>query len=197
MISYGQAWGVLKPLVLFIFGMTIYAIFIFKFYLFVARRDIFKLNLKQYNRANHSGLKKLVAAFLYIVEYVLLFPLFIFIWFLVITILLTFLSRGQTGTDLLLVSIALVATVRITAYYNEDLSKDLAKMLPFALLGIFLVDISFFSFSNSFNLLKEIPPHWESIIYYLVFVIALEFILRLIHGFVSIFKKDNKEEKNK
>ena len=34
----------------------------------------------------------------------------------------------------------LVAATRITAYYNEDLSRDMAKTIPFALLGIMIID---------------------------------------------------------
>ena len=89
----------------------------------------------------------------------------------------------------LLISVAIVAAVRVTAYYNEDLSKDLAKMLPFALLGVFLLDTSFFSFSEALTEIKQLFLLWENMIYYFIFVIGLEFVLRISHGFVSLFKK--------
>jgi len=103
------------------------------------------------------------------------------------SVLLMFLAKSGNVANILLVSVALVAAVRATAYYNEDLSRDLAKMLPFALLGVFLVDISYFSFSNSIELVKQMPSFWKTMAYYLGFVIALEFVLRIGHGIVSLF----------
>jgi len=182
-----QIYPILKPLLLFVLGMVVYSVFIFKFYRFVARKNIFKLNLSQYNTSQHPFLKKFVGAVFYVVEYVLLFPIFTFFWFAVLTALLTFLAKESGIENILLVSVAVVGAVRVTAYYNEDLSKDLAKMLPFALLGVFLVDISFFSFNTSIETLKTIPQHISLIVYYLVFVIVLEFVLRILHGLFRFF----------
>ena len=55
------------------------------------------------------------------------------------------LSKFSSPNHILVVSVSLVAAIRVTSYYNEQLSQDLAKMIPFALLGIFLVDATFFS----------------------------------------------------
>ena len=74
---------------------------------------------------------------------------------------------------------AVLSAIRITAYYNEDLSRDLSKILPFALLAVFLIDLSYFSFSASIDALLLALLSWEIIIYYLGFVIALEFIMRI------------------
>jgi len=41
-----QAYLILKPLVIFVLGMVVYSIFIFKFYRFIAKKDVFELNLK-------------------------------------------------------------------------------------------------------------------------------------------------------
>jgi len=95
----------------------------------------------------------------------------------------------------LLVSVAVVAVVRATAYYKEDLSKDLAKMLPFALLGIFLVDVSFFTITSSLDVLKQLPANINLLVYYLAFIIALEFVLRIAYGIkILIFGEAKKEE---
>jgi len=189
-LTPSEAWAFLKPLLLFVAGMVVYSIFIFKLYRFVARRDIFQLNLRQYSRSSHPTLKKFVSSLLYTLEYLLLFPLFTFFWFLIFVVLLSFLAKEQTIQNILLVSIAIVAAIRVTAYYNEDLSRDLAKMLPFALLGVFLIDISFFSLASSWKLIKEIPSFWRPLFYYLIFVIILEFVLRIVHGLVSLTKRN-------
>ncbi len=180
-VNITEAYDILKPLFLFVIGMTIYAIFIFKFYRFIARKDIFELNLKQYNRARHPLLEKLFALILYIIEYILLFPVLTFFWFGTLAALLTFMSPEPVIEHVVLISISVVAVIRITAYYNEELSKDLAKMLPFALLGVFIVDMSYFSFSASYEVLKTMPSFINLLIYYLVFVIFLEFVLRILY----------------
>ena len=154
-----QAYLILKPLVIFVLGMVVYSIFIFKFYRFIAKKDVFELNLKQYNKSSHPIIRKTFGIFFYLVEYILLFPLFAFFWFAILTGLLSFLSKNSSIQEILLVSVAVVAVVRATAYYKEDLSKDLAKMLPFALLGIFLVDVSFFTITSSSDVLKQLPAN--------------------------------------
>jgi len=79
----------------------------------------------------------------------------------------------------MLVSVALIGAIRVTAYYNEDLSKDLAKMMPFALLGVFLLDISYFNYKEAFEILLQYPSAWRTALYYLCTIIGLEFILRI------------------
>ncbi|MFC1801468.1 hypothetical protein ACFLZB_03310 [Nanoarchaeota archaeon] len=186
-IDFTEIYTVLKPLVLFVIGMVIYSLFVFKFYRFLGRRDIFELKLKE-----KYGVGKFLGVIWYIVEHLVLFPLFVFIWFMVVSGLLMLLSKNQTVGGILLIAMALVAAVRITAYYHEDLSKDLAKMLPFALLGIFLIDISFFSWSTSLDLIKQVPSFWNIVVYYLVFIIVLEFVLRIISLMIPK-RKENKK----
>jgi hypothetical protein len=181
-----EAYSILKPLIIFVLGMAIYSIFIFKFYRFIARKDVFELNLKKYNNSSYPFFRKTISVFFYIIEYILLFPIFAFFWFGILTALLSFLSKNSTIQQILLVSVAVVTVVRITAYYSEDLSKDLAKMLPFALLGIFLVDVPFFTISSSLNVLKQIPANINLLIYYFAFIIALEFVLRIFYSIYTI-----------
>lgn len=174
--SVEEAIAVLLPLVLFVAGTVIYAVFIFTFYRFIAKRDIIKLDI------SGSSFGKFIKRVFYLFEYVLLFPLISFASFMVLSVLLAFLAKGQTVDSIILASVALVSAVRVTAYYSEDLSKDLAKMLPFALLGIFLVDVSYFSLDTSISLLTKIPAAWHTLVYYLGFAIVLEFVLRIGHG---------------
>ena len=63
--------------------------------------------------------------------------------------------------------------------YTEDLSRDIAKMLPFALLGIFLIDLRYFDLNTSAELLNRVGDEWKSIFYYWVFVVLLELVLRI------------------
>jgi len=178
--SLEEGLFLMKPLLIFILGMAVYSMFIFKFYRFVARRDVFKTNSKKKDGSNKTGLGKFFTYIVYIFKHIFALPIIIFFWFVILSVILAFLSKQEGAQMVLLVSIALIATIRIMAYYNEDLSKDLAKMLPFALLGIFLVDISFFSTENSFNVIAQIPSLWNILVYYFIFLILLEFVLRLV-----------------
>jgi len=186
-----QALETVKPLVFFLIGMIIYSIFIFHFYRFIARKDILKLNLSQYNRLQHPFFAKLVHIILYTIEYILFFPLFATFWFVVLTVLLSFMAREQVMQNILLMSVAVVGAIRFTAYYNEDLSKDLAKMLPFALLGVYLIDSAYFSFTSSWAFIKTIPSEINLILLYLMFLIALEFLLRIVY---LLFGKKTEDE---
>ena len=55
----------------------------------------------------------------------------------------------------------------------------MAKILPFALLGIFLIDLSYFSLTTSLRSVIQVIYTWQTIVYYLGFVILLEFSLRM------------------
>lgn len=186
--SLEEAYVVLEPLAIFIIGMAIYSIFIFKLYKLAATRDIFEKRerYKKFkegikSKTQYTGGKRIL---LHIVEYIFFYPFIIFFFFAFFFILLVFLSRSTDISSLLLVAMAVGGAIRVTSYYSEDLSKDLAKMLPFALLAIFLVDISFFSFSASFDVLKGAIFNEAIIIpliYYLSFIILLEFILRILY----------------
>ena len=88
------------------------------------------------------------------------------------------------------IAMALIATIRVCAYYSEDLSKDVAKMMPFALLGVFLLDIGSFSMNTAWTALKAFPSMITTMLYYFLFVYGLEVILRVTSLFMPKKKKD-------
>ena len=181
-----DAIDLLRPVTLYILGMAVYAFFVFKFYRFVASRDMFGMDLSRYEESRFRWLRAFLHVILYIGEYIILFPVFAFFWFAVLTVILAFLSKGQSFSDILLMALVTVSAIRVTAYYDEDLSKDLAKILPFAVLAIFLIDASFFTIAESLEVLRQVRNYSEDILYYLVFLIAMEFALRLIMGFTML-----------
>ncbi len=188
-LDINAALDLLRPVTVYVLGMAVYAVFVFKFYRFVASRDMFELNLSKYEESRHRWVRALLHVTMYTAKYIILFPVFAFFWFAVLTLILTFLSKGQSFPDILLMALATVTAIRVTAYYNEDLSKDLAKILPFAVLAIFLIDASFFRVSESLEVLEESQSYTEHILYYLVFLIAVEFALRLIMGILAFLAR--------
>jgi len=190
-----DAWIALKPLIFFIIGLAIYAIVVFNLYRFVARRDIFELNLRQYNRFEHPLMAKSFASLLYIVEYLLFFPLFLMFWFVVFSAILIAIAKTDSVQTVLLISMALISSIRITSYYSQTLSKDIAKLLPFTLLAIFLVDLGQFSWDKSILLLNQIPSLTSTLKYYFVFAVSVEFILRFLHT-VTATIRERRAKKN-
>lgn len=186
----------IKPLVLIILGIAIYGIIIFKFYRFLARRDI--LELKWHHRYDwQEGFgQRLVKTFFYILEHIVLVPITVFFWFAIMAIILLFLSSNSPEL-IMLISMAIVGAVRITAYYKEDLSKDLAKLVPFALLGVFIVDIEFISVAAMLAKAQALLMMTGTLAFYLLFVVAVELIMRIVFAiYAAVRNKDIVEKED-
>ena len=183
-----DAIDILRPVVVYILGMTVYAVFVFNFYRFVATRDMFQIDLSKYEESRFRWVRAFLQIVMYVVKYLIVFPVFAFFWFAILTLILTFLSKDQSFKEVLLMALATVSAIRVTSYYNEALSTDLAKILPFAVLGIFVVNTSFFTVSDSLDTLLEAEGYTENILYYLAFLILLEFALRLILGAAKLLR---------
>ena len=150
--GYSELFGMLSgeyfALVnVFIFAVLIslYAVFTWKFYRLLSKKDIISLNLSKYNGLEHPFLKKVAETALYMIEYVIIMPALIFFWFGVLALIILVLSESLEIGQVIIVSAAMVAAIRILAYYEEDLSKDMAKMFPFTILAIFILSPEFFS----------------------------------------------------
>lgn len=174
--------------------IVVYSVFIWNFYRFIATKNIFGLNLNKYNKSSRPFTTKLIAGTLYFLEYIIILPFVIFFGFTFFTIFLMFLTENLTIQALLLISASVIAAIRMTSYYNENLSKDLAKLLPFTLLAISLLNPNFFNIERIFALFKELPVFFDAILTYLVFIILLEIILRFFDFIFSLFGIDESEE---
>ena len=72
-----EAYDALRPLALFVVSVTLYGVFVFHFYRFLARKEIFRLNLGKHNEASHPFSRKTVAVAFYLFKNLFLFPLFV------------------------------------------------------------------------------------------------------------------------
>ena len=124
--DFAEAIEILTPLLIFVMAMSVYAIFVFKFYRFLSRRDILQMNLDKHNRARPRLVQKGISFAFYCLKFLIVFPALAFFWFLVLTVLLTMMAKGQGLDGILLVSMAVVGSIRVASYYNEALSTDLA-----------------------------------------------------------------------
>lgn len=200
--GYESLTGFLPPehqslINVFIFSLLIslYSIFTWKFYRFLSKKDLISLNLSQYNHATNPSLKKISATLLYLIEYIIVLPFIIFFWFAVLALIILVLSEEQTAPQIITISAAIVTSIRMLSYYQEDLSRDLAKMFPFTILAIFALNPSFFSLPRIFERLTEISSFTINIFYFLVFIVTIELLLRIIDVFFNFFD-DGETDKN-
>ncbi len=161
----------------------IYAVFIWKFYRFISKKNILELNLKKYNKSTYPAVEKTMGGIYYFLEYLILLPILVFLWFGVFTLFLVLLTENLDLNTLLIISATIIVAIRLAAYYKEDLAKDLAKLLPFTLLGVSLTQNTMFSFSKILGQIAGLPQFFNHIIIYLLFVMCIEFILRLFDFF--------------
>lgn len=171
-------------LALYVIAMFVYAVFVWHFYRFIARREIIPICSSCRTKDGKISSAKIGG---YIAGHVLLFPLIIWVWFIVYSWFMFILAKDMPLGVILLVSISVIGATRLTSYYKEDLAKDVGKLLPFALLGIFLTSSAFFSeTSNFFSLdeieqrIVEIPLFISRIVEFVIIITAMEIILRVI-----------------
>ena len=100
--------------------------------------------------------------------------------------MILFITREYEFVSILTTSFAVVIAIRLTAYYSEDLSKDVAKILPFALLGLFIADPSYFSYVEIASKINSLPEFLNLCVQFIVLIVIVEWILRII---LSIRKK--------
>ena len=128
-----------------------------------------------------------------------MFPIFISFWFIVLAGLLLLMGRAQSIDSILLGAMGVVATIRVCAYYNTALSTDIAKILPFALLGLMLIDSSLVEIPQPTDTIQDVAMRTETIIYYLIAVVLLEFLLRIVSTIAAyirrLFSKTGREAK--
>ncbi|MFH1801501.1 MAG: hypothetical protein ABH804_01570 [archaeon] len=194
--------GVLLNLLILTLIIVVYSVFVWKFYRIISKKNTIELNLNQYNINQNSFFSRLFSGAFYFLENIIIAPLLIFIAFAVFTFFLIALSENQDVSQILVVSAVVIAAIRMTSYYKEDLSKDLAKMFPFLLLTIAVLNPANFSQAQYFEKiifnLSQLPNFFGEIIYYLGFIIFLEIIMRFFDFLFSLFgiEEVGEEKKN-
>ncbi|NTV24148.1 MAG: hypothetical protein HGA85_07325, partial [Nanoarchaeota archaeon] len=131
--------------------------------------------------------------FLY--RHMVVFPLITFVWFLVIAGFMLFIAKSRDTAQILLMSMVVIAVSRMTAYYNEDLSKDVAKLIPLTLLALFIVDPAYFSLDATLAKFAAMPSSIHLVLQYLIFIVLLELILKMV-SFLFPTMDDIKPSKN-
>ena len=164
--------------------MVIYAVFVWKLDRLIATKNIFSLNLNQYNTSKH----KFLTAILYFFEYIIILPIIILFTFAVFSIFLILVMQLDLSV-ILFISAAVVATVRVLTYiprYGEHLAREIAKLLAFTLLAVALLTPGFFDIERIISNIAKIGNLFGLILNYLLFIVILEILLRFFEFFLGL-----------
>ena len=168
------------PTLMAIIAIAVYSGFVFMFYRILAKKDLLTLDLSKYADDFGGKVKKYLRSMLFVVQYIVVVPILIAFWTLVLAVILTLLSDSSDHTRNALIATSVVGAVRILAYWTEDLSRDVAKMLPFAVLGVYLVSSTSVQWSEFRELLESLPELAKSFFSSLVLLAILETLLRIV-----------------
>jgi hypothetical protein len=160
--------SVFMPLLYLAILIAIYSVCIWHFYRFVARRDCFKITYTKHAK---------MASF---IKYTFAYPFVALLFFLGFSLMLLFLTRNYEIYGILSTSFAVVVAIRITAYYKENLSRDVAKMLPLALLGLALVEPAYFNYEEIIDKIYSLPEFFTLCVQFILLITLIEWNLRML-----------------
>ena len=175
------------PTLMAIIAIAAYSGFVFMFYRLLAKRDLLTLDLKRYEDSMTGRIRVFFRSLLFVAQYVLLIPILIGFWTVVMATILTPLSDSSDHSRNAMIATSVVGAVRILAYWTEDLSRDVAKMLPFAVLGVFLVGSTSVNFSEFEALYSNLPELADAYLNSLILLSILETVLRVGHVVKDLF----------
>jgi len=168
--------------------IVIYAVFVWKLDRLIATKNIFSLNLNQYNTSKHPFIDKFLATLLYFLEYIVILPIIILFSFIVFSIFLILVVNLELRT-ILFISAAVIATIRVLTYiprYGETLAREIAKLLAFTLLAVALLTPGFFDIERIIGNIGKIGEFFSVILSYLLFIVILEVILRFFEFLLDL-----------
>ena len=177
-LGLAQGMEVLRPAATFAAAVAVYGILIFNFYRIMSRRFVFVGTFENL-KASEKWWARIAYYLIYIARYLFVFPLLVYVWFLLLVMMVALLHSDKEPDELLLITMAVLTAVRVTSYYNEGLSGDIAKILPYGLMGVFLVSFGSFDLDAYIDLLNRIRLESHIAFYYLVFIVIQELVLRI------------------
>lgn len=169
----------LQTLLIYGIGIAVYTVIVFAFYQPLSAREPYHTKAK-------PGWRGRV---IHVLEDVFVFPLMSFAYFAVLALSLFFLSKSQTTAQILLLSMGVVVGVRVTAHIHAFASVDLAKLLPWSLFAIILVDPGYLSFSATLARVGEAARMAPVLVQYFVLFILIEATLRGLRGLAPSVSK--------
>ncbi|MFH1425506.1 MAG: hypothetical protein ABIG28_02130 [archaeon] len=175
---------------LFAIALVIVAIFIWNFYRSTSKRNLIDLNLRKYNHSEHPLMYKVFATVLYLLEYIVIMPFLITLWYAGLAFVLLLIAKERPINDILLISAAMIAAIRILAYYRTEIAKDLAKLFPFITLSVFLLTPGEFNLEQIVSHIYKIPISLNILFYFILVVAVVEIILRFVYTMFEFWRSE-------
>ena len=183
--SLPETYQKIISVAIYITLICIYSVFTWKVHKLISRKDIISLNLRQYNSFDHPTINKVSAGILYFIEYAIILPFLVLFWYILFALVLILFSEIASIEKILLSSAAVVGSIRLLAYYNSEISAEIAKLLPFTILAITLLSHKLMDVVRFNDLINQIYDLPRFVLYVLLFIVCLEIILR----FLDLFKR--------
>jgi hypothetical protein len=182
--SFFQSDGKGFVFLLFIIGIAIYSLFVWHFYRFISKRDLFPKLFYVFSERKEENLS-IAKRIGFGSAYVVAFPFMIFIWFTVLAFFVFLISQEMPFEIAIFVSMAIIGVVRILSYYREEAAKEVAKMIPYAILSFLLTSAAVYASPNFFTekALGSIPEqfieNFEGIIAAILIISIFEYSFRV------------------
>lgn len=176
LLDFQQHWQIIT---IFTLGIALYMILMWHYFHIVAKRDLLKFN-KIKGDGFWVAVGNLAGEFVYLIEYLIVFPIITFVFFSVFALAMLFLAKEQPLESVLLISITVIAATRVMAYYNEEAAQELAKLIPIVLLGAYLTTPSFFSIDLVAERMAQMPSFLNRIGGFLIYTLVLEISLKIM-----------------
>jgi len=74
-----------------------------------------------------------------IVRYALTTPIMVLFWFTVILLVLNWATKDRNPEDMALIAVSVVGAARLLAHVDEEMSRELGKIIPLVVLGAILI----------------------------------------------------------
>lgn len=148
----------------------------------LSKRDLFSLDLGKYDSKTGSGaLRKASAVFLYIIEYLILFPIYTLFWGGVLVFLLILMAVPEAYPNVIFFATVIMAAIRAIAYFNEQWANTLAMQLPILMLVTTVLNPTVLAKVNASTITLNLPYLLQTnmIIESIAFVVVMEWLLRI------------------
>ena len=168
-----------------VIGIAIYTLFVWYFYRYISKRDIFPKFFYVLEKVENPSLARKI---FFVGIYIVLFPIVIFIWFVVLSFFVYLIGEDMPMHLAIFVSMSVIGVVRILAYYREDAAREIAKVIPYGILALFLTSAAVYQDPNFFTEkeFSSIPSifieNFEGIIFSVVVISIFEYAFRI--GFI-------------
>ncbi len=177
-----------------VLSLAVVSLFIYVFYKSVSKKNLIALNLKKYNTSEHPLTNKVAAILLYTLEYIVIIPFLITLWFTGLAVVLLLIAKERLIGDVLLITAAIIGATRILAYFHSEIAKDLAKLFPFITLSVFLLTPGEFSFEMIYQKLGAVPSLLSHILSFIVVIAVIEIVLRIFFTMYEFWRSEGGTE---